>query len=262
MAAAQAGPRLGRLAAEAAGRAGVEDLVIAQLRGRGDLGHVLDQRRLALDGHVPVLDHRRQILDLAPLGPPFRHPAVQHRDIGLAHQPEQPPDPRRREQAGAVIDHHLMAVADAHRAQPADELLDRRRHVRQVRALVGDLVDVEEPRARDMAGIVFGPGVAPHLGQVPRGVKNPQIGVFQMGGKPVGRDQRLRIILRHRHPPVSQPGIVVPGRSGKTVAAAGRTAGTPLGAAPRALNVPPTCHRPPWSAQPKRKICASRPVAS
>lgn len=198
--ATQAGARLGLLAREPPRRAGVGDLPVAQLGGGRDLGDVAHQMRLALDGDVAVAHHRRHVLGLAPLGQPFGQAAVQNRDVGLAHQPEQPPDAGGREQPRGIVDHHVMAVAHAHGAQPRDELLGRRGHVRQRRAAVGDLVDVEEAGGGDVGGGVFGPRVAAGGRHVPGGVEHPQVGVAQMGGEPVGGDERPGVVGRHGHP--------------------------------------------------------------
>ena len=114
----------------------------------------------AAGGEVAVAQHRLAGLERAALGAPLRQAAVEHRDVGLAEEPERPPDPRRAEHADAVVDDDAVAVADAHRPHPGDELLHRRRHVRQARLLVGDLVDVEEARAGDMRRLELGAGVA------------------------------------------------------------------------------------------------------
>jgi hypothetical protein len=98
-----------------------------------------------------------------------------------------------------------MAVAHAHRAHPADELFGRGRHVGQRRAVVRHLVDVEEARAGDVAGSIFGLCVAPHLRQIPRRIEDAQIRILQMGLKPGGRDKRARIVLGHRLSPHGRP---------------------------------------------------------
>ena len=54
MARAQAGARLGDLATETLGPAGIDDVVVGQLAGGGDLRHIAHQRRLTLDGDVAV----------------------------------------------------------------------------------------------------------------------------------------------------------------------------------------------------------------
>jgi hypothetical protein len=113
----------------------------------GHLRDVLHKAVLAADGHVPVAHDRGHVLDLAALGLPFRKTAIQHGNIGLAHQPEGPPDAGGGKQARAVIDHDLMAVAHAHGAHPADEFFRGRGHMRQGGPVVRNLVDVEEARA-------------------------------------------------------------------------------------------------------------------
>ena len=194
----QAGPGLRHLAAKPGRGAGVDDFRQMQLAGLRHLRHVLHQPGLPLHRHVPVAHHRGHVFRLAPLGQPFRQPAVQHGHIHLAHQPERPPHPGGRENPRAIIDHHLMPVAHPHRPHPADELFRRRGHMRQGAAVIGDLVDVKEPRAGNMRGGVFRAGIPRHRGQIPACIQHPQIGVFQVRRQPVGGDKRARIIGKVR----------------------------------------------------------------
>ena len=71
----------------------------------------------------------------------------------------------------------------------------------QVGALVGNLVDIEEARAGDMGRLILCLRIAAHVGQVPRGVEDAQVGVLQMGGEPFCRNQRFRIVPGHESPP-------------------------------------------------------------
>lgn len=135
-----------------------------------------------------------EVFDLAPFGAPFGEAAVEDGDIGLAHEAEGPPDAGGGEETGAVIDHDLMAVAHAHGAQAGHEFLDRRGHVRQGAALIGNVFDVEEARAGNMGGAVFRAGVAACVGKIPRGIEDAQVGVAQMGGEPVGGNEGLGIV--------------------------------------------------------------------
>ena len=160
----------------------------------GDLGHVLDQMALAQGGHVTVFDLGWAGVQCTPFGPPFGQAAVQHGHIHLAHQAEGPPDAGGGKQTLTVVDHHLMAIADPDRAHPADELFGRRRHVGQGRTLIRNLINIKKPRAGDVGCGVFRLRVAARVGQIPRGVKNAQVGVLQVGCQPVGGNQRLWVI--------------------------------------------------------------------
>ena len=53
------------------------------------------------------------VLDRAALGPPLGQAAVEDGDVGLAEEPERPPDARGAEHADAVVDDDAVAVADA-----------------------------------------------------------------------------------------------------------------------------------------------------
>ena len=198
----EAGAGLRFVAAEAAGGAGVQYLVVAQLRSGGHLRHVAHQMVLEAYGDVPVAHRRREVFDRAPFRLPLCKAAVQNRDIGLPHQPEQPPDTGGGEQAGAVVDDNLVPVAHPHRPHPADKFLGRRRHVRQGRTGVTDLVDVEVAGAGNVGGGVFGAAVAAHVRQVPGGVEDPEVGIGQVGGEPAGRDKGFRIVRCHRGAPL------------------------------------------------------------
>ena len=149
---------------------------------------------------MAVFDDGGHILNLAPFGQPFGQSPVQHGHVHLAHQPKGPPNARGRKQARSIINHHLMPVAHAHSPHPRDELFGRGRHMRQGRSAVADFVNVKEPRAGDMGLGVFSLGVAPGCWQIPRGIKHPQIRVFQMGAKPARRHQGFWII-HHRTTP-------------------------------------------------------------
>ena len=69
---------------------------------------------------------------------------------------KRPPHARRRIEADAVIDDDGVRLADAERADRFAELVRPRQHVRQVGGIVGDGVDVEEHRAGNVAGEIFG----------------------------------------------------------------------------------------------------------
>ena len=202
---AQPRPRLRLLAAEPSRRAGVEDFALARLGRLRHLGDVADQLRAQPCDHVPLLRGRRAALGRVARGEPGRQPAVEHGDGVVPHQPEQPPHPRRREQAVSVVDHHLSAVADAERPDPRGELLLRRRHVRQIGARIGDVVDVEEQRAGDARPLVLGAGVASLGGQEPGAVENPHAGIPEALRQPARRDQCSGIVLHRRPPQLRRP---------------------------------------------------------
>jgi hypothetical protein len=206
----QAGPEFRLFPGEPRRAAGVEDLPIAELGGRGHLRHVLDQMRLPLRRHVPVAQDRRHVLQLPFLGLPLRQAAIQNRDVGLSHQAEIPPHPRGRKDADTVIDHHLVPVADTHGAHAAHEFFHRGGHVGQRAAGVGNLVDIEEACAGDMPGLVFGQRVAAHVGKVVGGIEDTQIRVAQMRRQPVGRDKRPRVVSDDRlcHGVISRLSII------------------------------------------------------
>ena len=132
---------------------------------------------------------RRHVGQRAALGPPLRQAAVQHRDVVVAHEAEQPPHPGRGDEAVVVVDDDPAAVAEAQLAHPRAELGRRRHHVRVQVLGLADLVEVEEHGARDVRRLVLGPGVALGRRQEPGGVHHPHVGRVQMRLQPVGADQ-------------------------------------------------------------------------
>ena len=68
--------------------------------------------------------------------------------------------------------------------------------MRQVRAVIGDIVNIKEPRAGNMGLRHIRPSASRRLlRQVPGPVQNPQVRVLEMGSKPFGRNEGFRIVL-------------------------------------------------------------------
>ena len=128
---------------------------------------------------------------------PLRQAAVQHAYVLHAHDAEGPPHACGAEQSGRIVDDDARAVADAHAPHARGELLRRRQHMGQVALGVGDLVDVEEQRARNMLREIFGTRV-PALGRhMPGGIDDDEVGRIELAGELFGLSQtclRLRQI--------------------------------------------------------------------
>jgi hypothetical protein len=93
----------------------------------------------------------------------------------VAHGFEHPPGAWRGEKTGAVIDNHARTIADAKRAYGPGEFARRRHHVRQVGRMIGDAVDIEEHRARNMGRFEFLRRLALVFRHVPGGIHHPHI---------------------------------------------------------------------------------------
>ena len=101
------------------------------------------------------------------LGFPFRKAAVEDENVFDAEDAERPPHARRREEAGAVIDHDLVAVRNPEPRHVQLENMRRRQHMRETPAVIGDLVDVEEHRAGNVRCEIFLEAVAIFRRQIP-----------------------------------------------------------------------------------------------
>jgi hypothetical protein len=150
-----------------------------------------DDVGLVARGEVALLRRDGQVLDRAALGDPLGQAAVQHHHVLVAHGAEFPPDAGGGQDAAGVVDDDLRAVAQAQLLDPRGELDRRGQHVRQVRGLVRDLVDVEEHRAWNVGQVVLGPGVALGGGHVPGAVDDPDVRRVEVLGQPGGRDERI-----------------------------------------------------------------------
>jgi len=136
---------------------------------------------------------RTAALQRAVLGLPFWQSAIEHGHIIVAEMAEHPPGPGRAEQTHAVIDDDAHAVAEAEPAHPRGKLLRARQHMGQGVARIGDLVDVEIDRARNVRLGVFGLCVALHRRKVPGPIDHMNVGRGKVLGKPLGAYQRVRI---------------------------------------------------------------------
>ena len=79
-----------------------------------------------------------------------------------------------------------MPIAYAHGPQAGHEFFDRGSHMREIGTGVRDVINVKEPRAGDMGGVILGLRITPGVGQIPRGIKDAQVWVFQVLSQPVG----------------------------------------------------------------------------
>ena len=64
----------------------------------------------------------------------------------------------------------------------------------QFRPVVADVVDVKEARVWNMGRGELCFGVAVHVGQIPRGIQNAEIRIFQMLGQPFGADKCFGVV--------------------------------------------------------------------
>ena len=191
MAAAHPGPRLGRRAGEASGG--------ARIQHQFGLGRdIADQVADAPQPHRPIIGAKAcrdrggglAGCGWALLAHPFRQSAIQHGRVVMAVQAHEPPAARGRGQALLVVEHHTAGIADAHTAEEFRETAGGGDHVRQLGVLIGDLIDVKIPRARDMGGQELRLSVAVLIRQVFGGVEDDQVGLAEFPGKPVGGYQR------------------------------------------------------------------------
>ena len=72
--------------------------------------------------------------------------------------------------------------------------------MRQAGAVIGNIIDIKKPRARNMALVKLCESIAVFIRQMPAGIQNAQVGMFQIGFEPLCRDKCLRIVLCHAAP--------------------------------------------------------------
>jgi hypothetical protein len=123
----------------------------------------------------------------------FAKAAIENRDIGRAHDLEQPPRPRRGLQRAVVIEHDAAAIAEAQRLHPAGELLRLWHGVGQGAGGVGQLGEVEEHRAGDVLRLIFCRSVAAHFGQEIARIDDPQIAGAHILRQPVRAYQYVHV---------------------------------------------------------------------
>src|SRR2546425_4822353 len=109
----------------------------------------------------------------------------------MAEGAERPPDARRADDATRVVDDDAIGVRDPQPADALRELPRAREHVRQGRAQVGDLVDVEERGAGDVRLDELLEGLEPKPSHVPRAVDDAQVAAAEIRDEPPGRDERF-----------------------------------------------------------------------
>jgi len=91
---------------------------------------------------------------------PFRQTAVEDEDLPGPEDTERPPHSRCAAKSGAVIDHDGVILPDAELADLFRKLRRPRQHVRQLGRMIGDCVDIEKHRTRNVSGEVFRLGIA------------------------------------------------------------------------------------------------------
>jgi hypothetical protein len=109
----------------------------------------------------------------------------------MTHDAEHPPHARAGEDALVVVDDDARAVADAEFADARGEHFRARQHVRQICVVIGDVVDVEEDRARNAALGVERLCVARIVRHEPGRIDDAQVGFAQAFGEPGAGDDGI-----------------------------------------------------------------------
>src|SRR6266567_268003 len=132
MAAPPAGPGLFDGAIEAAGGPGIDDLLAGP--GEGEVGEqrplVAHQRGVEMGDETTWWNKRRGGLEWATLRLPFRHPAIEQRDVLVSVEAQHPPRAPGRGQTDAVVDDDPFVIADAALRHFGREPFGRGDHVR------------------------------------------------------------------------------------------------------------------------------------
>ena len=96
---------------------------------------------------------------------------------------------RGAERGRGRLDHHRLVGSRADRLPRRP--LGRGQHVRQVGVRIGDLVDVEEDRTRDVGGLEVVAALLALRGHVPGGVHHLRVGIGQMAREPLRGDEGI-----------------------------------------------------------------------
>ena len=102
---------------------------------------------------------------------PFRQTAIEHRGGVVPKETHQPPSARRRRQALLIVEHYARLIVDAKRSKKLREAPWSGHHMRQLSIRIGDLVDIEIPRAGDVSADELGRSIFRLVRQVFRRVE-------------------------------------------------------------------------------------------
>ena len=94
----------------------------------------------------------------------------------MAHDAEHPPGAGGGEKAVLVVADDAVTIAEAEAADARGELLRRGQHVGQVDGGVGDVVDIEEPGAGDVVGVIGLAAGTRGVRHEPGAVQHPYVG--------------------------------------------------------------------------------------
>ena len=71
-----------------------------------------------------------------------------------------------------------VSIADAQGAHARHEFFNWWNHVREVGAVIGNIIDIKKPRARNMSPVKFRQCIAVFIRQMPAGIQNAQVGML------------------------------------------------------------------------------------
>ena len=121
------------------------------------------------------------------LGLPLGEPAIEDRNIVHPVKFQHEPAARRAFHGAVVIDHHSAAIAKPQALHAAGEFLRAGQGVVEGGIAVGQLAQVHEHRAGNVSGGIVCRRIALGIGQMPRGIDNPQVARAHFAGQPIGR---------------------------------------------------------------------------
>jgi hypothetical protein len=101
------------------------------------------------------------------------------------------PAARGGAQRRIVIDDDAVVAADAERHHRPSELRRRGQHVRRRVGMVGQRVDIEEDRARNVRGAIFVSAAASRGRHVPARIDDAQVRIAEVVGKPIRGNQAV-----------------------------------------------------------------------
>ena len=167
----------------------------------GERGHTV---RFELGVKLCRLDLRSFRLKRFAGSLPAIEAAIQHINRFGTHDAQHPPDARRGEEAGAIIDHDRIGVGNPKLADFLGKKIRGRQGVRKARLMIGNGVLIEEDGAWNVAAGIFLLSVAFMCRQIPGRIDDAEVRCSKLLLDPIRRNDETAFIGAHDVSPRNQ----------------------------------------------------------